>query len=315
MNKNIQKLLIGLSILLWIIIVYVVLELAVFKEQAWEPIVTYTVKNNPIVYDEENWLITIYSEDLSYGITIQDRNLWADSVWEIGNHYQWWNNHWNNFENHEEVLDVKIEYNETYDNNGYDWEEIRFIRGDLFDDSTNQDYWTDKQSYDNLRWGWDDSEGWWYNFDNHQTTNLSWRQWPCPKWFHVPSKWEWDILLQLRCESKSDCLEAIHNDSLFKYENEDIAQYISKFWIKVSSGTALWFIEDFKLPLWRPADKIYWYSMFPTEWEFASFWQYWTSTPNPQSHTAYSIRIFDDSILSSMKSERWMWFNIRCFKD
>jgi len=55
--------------------------------------------NKFIVPDTGNGTITVYSQDYSYWITIQDKNLWASEVWtwesSYWDFYQWWNNHGN----------------------------------------------------------------------------------------------------------------------------------------------------------------------------------------------------------------------------
>ena len=53
----------------------------------------YTEDFNPhIIHNEEEWIITIYTWDYSYWITIQDKNLWAAKVWYNWNYYKWWYN-------------------------------------------------------------------------------------------------------------------------------------------------------------------------------------------------------------------------------
>ena len=87
-----------------------------------------TYANDFIVPDTENGTITVYSQDKSYWITIQDKNLWAENVWDYGYYYQWWNNHgnpaWTNAWTLNELLDANV--NERV-NKWYSGENDKFI--------------------------------------------------------------------------------------------------------------------------------------------------------------------------------------------
>ena len=60
---------------------------------------TFAQEKDWIEYNSDEWTITVYSG--SYGIVIQDRNLWATMTWgwknapteSYWNYYQWWNNY------------------------------------------------------------------------------------------------------------------------------------------------------------------------------------------------------------------------------
>ena len=115
---------------------------------------------NPyIIHDEENWIITIYTWDFSYGITFQDKNLWANKVWDFWEYYKWWYNY----------PIILAEHDYTMYGNQNSW-------------------W----------WGSDNKDNnYWYDKINHRVTNASGRRWPCPEWYHVPSRWEWEELVKI----------------------------------------------------------------------------------------------------------------------
>ena len=128
---------------------------------------TASSQENPyIIYDEENWLITVYSQDLSYWITLQDKNLGATSVGQYWNYYQWWNNEPIDPNNHNDISTSMSAW----------W------------------WWSDNYSQTNIiRW---------YDTVNHIAINVENRKWPCPSWYHVPSQWEFSELIRLYANAK-----------------------------------------------------------------------------------------------------------------
>ena len=135
--------------------------------------------NKLIVHDTTGWTITVYTWDFSYGISFQDKNLWASTPWT------WTESYW--------------KYYKWWKNTEYDWR---------------PDY--SYVSNHDARWGWDDNQTendrivQWYDTKEHKATNLTWRQWPCPEWYHVPSAWEWYELMKLRCNANSGiCTSAV----------------------------------------------------------------------------------------------------------
>ena len=136
-------------------------------------------------------------------ITLMDRNMWASIKWERGNlstgsygfKYQWWNNHWfadgcwtNNCSDVVTTFatTTKARWNNAYNNKWYN--------GNIFIKTT-PDYWSNGNVNDGLRWwsGDDVSNLRWWSWMT--TENVKNRQWPCPEWYHVPSIWEWNVLL------------------------------------------------------------------------------------------------------------------------
>ena len=137
--------------------------------------------------------------------TIMDRNLWASvawttcdtttNMWACGYLYQRWNNYGFPISaNASSILtNDGLTWDNSYNNNGY--VSKSFINGGIFD----YDVWSDRTHHD---WVW-----WWANDVNYASIkNSNWlywddgwdrnlRQWPCPEWWHVPSAWEWSMLV------------------------------------------------------------------------------------------------------------------------
>jgi len=124
------------------------------------------------VYGED---ITLYSPDNSYRITLQDKDLWAEWIWEIGDYYQYGNNEPRD-ETDEEVKNRWANYDS--DTHKYAW------------------WWQDE----NVAIFYDGFLG--YDTWNHIPLNEEKRQWPCLKGYHIPWAWEWNELVKIRCERR-----------------------------------------------------------------------------------------------------------------
>jgi len=150
------------------------------------------------IYDEDAGVFRVYSENFENFVVVSDRNLWAEEVGENWYIYQWWNNHW--FSNEIELTQELAIRNNKFNDAWYNlWN--KFII------KTNGDYWSYWLHYDWL-WWWMDDGGenmWWMNLIKwNELMNVDqsydvydvdiFRQWPCPKWFHVPSYWDWQEL-------------------------------------------------------------------------------------------------------------------------
>ena len=177
-------------------------------------------------------------------ITMMDRNLWATKAgtwcsatdtWACGYHYQRWNNYWfapnfnsnGTFPNGETATT-----NETVDTTWYwPW---NFYSGNIFRKITSSPYDWSTTRNDNLRWWAEDSESNNRRYDetNNVVYNVTWRQWPCPDWYHVPSIWELNTVLKYWAEENGIELEG---NSDLKYNWE-----LNWSWYK--------FQEDFKIP-------------------------------------------------------------------
>ena len=238
---------------------------------------TWYADNDMTVYAK--WLpfedLIITTGDLT--LTIMDRNLWAtasgtwcsstgmESCWY---HFQWWNNYgfeantWNkrDFPNNEHTTEYSHKratdwqwHTSTY----YNW---------IWITQNPRNTWA--QVNDNL---------WWWS----KTSNLDIdRQWPCPKWYHVPDNNERNFVLQL----------------LDIWED----------WIKLR--------ETLKLPF----SSMRYYSDYYF-WKCWSFWYYWSSSPYPSyNYSAYSIYFDWNSsrwVRINRTNNRSDWNSVRCFKN
>ena len=162
---------------------------------------SFAQENNRIEYSGSD--IIVYSPDGSYGIVIQDRNLWATmtwywwkttaATWSYGYHYQRWNNHW--FEMCYTTYCTSFPWGETTSSSQVDassyWPETAngYYSNNVF--ITIQDDWSNPHNDNLWWWEWDNESNWYGLTSNNPITG---RQWPCPDWYHVPSAWEWNEL-------------------------------------------------------------------------------------------------------------------------
>ncbi len=290
----------------------------------WTLVIWVANANNEfIVHDTIIWTITVYSQDKSYWITIQDKNLWASVVWtwesSYWDFYQWWNNHgnpaWTNTWTLNELLEANV--NERV-NKWYSGENDKFIifnnwnkntrdyRSGVYFDSVTDNSYTWESAYNNLWWGENDNDDndativKWYDTSGHVATNVDNRQWPCPEGYHVPSAWEWQELMMLRCNANSG---TCNNTAIREYQR---ANYLSK------SGIWTAFSNDLELPL----------AGFRSYDDGAIYVQgygvrYWSSSPcggsNPES--AWALYFSFDSINPSYSYYRAFGHSLRCFKN
>ena len=200
--------------------------------------------------------------------TIMDRNLWAESVaegifydsnmWQEDNSklwflYQWWNNYWFNFG------DSKYPNNYYYNN-------VFNIRNQRWDAENNNNLW------------------WWIN---PLSVDLD-KKWPCPLWYHVPTKDEW-----------------IKVYNLFNIEKSNNDYYCS--WVYDKSWKC--FANKLKLPY-------AWYAQ-SYDWMLSQVWytaRYWSSTPYV-SDMSYYVLLNDDTLREQNSQSINEWISVRCFKD
>lgn len=122
--------------------------------------------------------------------------------------------------------------------------------------------------------GISDKNAWWWSGDIAANWFDSWnsrieRQWPCPSWWHIPSKWEWTNIIMARCHLESNNCE--DNNLNYRYNGNVIEFYLSGVW--------LWsqFVDEFWL-IW--SNNLYPY--------------YWTSSP--ANYYFYSVENNNDYI-------------------
>jgi len=152
--------------------------------------------------------LTIHDSFSNKSITIMESNLWAkpkkDSYripWTIWNLYQWGNNYWFTEKQTETESRTPIKYKNYGPKNPYKSSKYTVLLYPAYNSPDywkydDTDYWENGAHYPNLRWGETDSKSNNRWLDNISSTATN-RQWPCPKWFHIPSKWEWDELLDI----------------------------------------------------------------------------------------------------------------------
>ena len=267
----------------------------------WFSAFTIYAQENPyIVYNEWSWLITIYATDFSYGITLQDKNLWAENVWDYWYYYQWGNNNWKL--RNSGFTGVWLIRKDSYDNHWYDWEILDFIdsQGDNFE------IWDGDAIHDNVWWGWNDNDTSdanvveWFNIVNHEVTNVEWRQWPCDTWYHVPSAWEWIELVKLYFLSidRIDIFQDFLADAYGDYTHIEYLDFITN--MKLSHA------GSFDIQGSGPSQ--------PYE---GLYWEYWTSSPNYFS--IFDISSYVNSYFNGSLVIRWRDHSaacsLRCFKN
>ena len=147
-------------------------------------------------------VITICEEgNTSKCITLMDRNLWASTnditnTGSYGNYYQRWNNHpfayWELSAIAQNATTDRASWDISYSNYWYNWSITSFMKWST-------DYWENNAHYDDLWWWSGDgvNNNRWYNTGIMQAINETWRQWPCPENYHVPSRWEWNTFMNL----------------------------------------------------------------------------------------------------------------------
>jgi len=126
-----------------------------FKDSFETPTSSWTVVNGTlwnawIFWNQSEWLISITS-DWATGYTIQDKNLWATTVYSewatlseanCGKYYQWWNNYW-----FARTWSVTTSWTKVNAQNYWPW---NYYSSSTFITASNSD-WSSVQN-DNLRW-------------------------------------------------------------------------------------------------------------------------------------------------------------------
>lgn len=272
---------------------------------------------NPIHYDTVDGIDTITIcnvNDSNACITIMDRNLWATTNDitnrnSYGNHYQWWNNHWFSigcwtFWCSDAITSSsktnKLTRNNIYDNHWYDWWITSFIKW-------SSDYWDGYKHYNWLRWWADDnqSNGYWYDIKNNVAINVTWRQWPCPEWYHVPSIWERSKLLEYRASNYE-----LKWNKLILNDEKGLKIFNSEIWNsqKTVADMAWLFQKDFKIPF---AGFRYGGDAVMLAIDYDSY--FLSSSPNGAD--AYYFVLDLEGMGASYYDERVSGLSLRCFKN
>lgn len=221
------------------------------------PITTAWIYRNP-----KDWIISM-SSDWSTRYTIADKNLWATEVynnWDTlsqancWNFYQRWNNYWFPFTWAVNKSSTKVSAS---------W------------------YWPwnyfSSDTFIMVSWTWDSSNNYNLRWYNGSVTN---RQWPCPTWFHIPTQWEWQNILNVWT-------------SLWRW----------------SSSSWNWVKTYLKMPF-------AWYLAY-NSWTQNNTWYsigYWTSVWHKNNYS-YSCSISSNWFTYNNSAYAAWWFNIRPFKN
>ena len=273
---------------------------------------TYAIDNEHIIHNTASWTITVYSQNYSYWITIQDKNLWAKNIGDYWDFFQRWNNNWNSWDS---IISTDLLVrNSGYDNKGYVGVNNWFIllwNGNNYT-NTNYDIWADNKLHDNLWWGWSDNEEQqnivkWYDKINHVAINVNNRQWPCEEWYHVPSAWEWQELMMLRCNTNPDiCSRSVIGTISTQNGEYEWANYLS------NNGIWTAFSSDLLLPF--AGDRIYYDG---TVYDQDNYAFYWSSSPRGGFYLedAWLLILSHDDIDPSFNRNRALGQSIRCFKN
>ena len=239
--------------------------------------------------------ITIEDPNGTWFLIIMDRNLWATTTWIWENppstsywyFYQWWNN---------------------YGFGGQELDKIKMssMRVDA------SDYWPDNPYYSdtfvkwardwssvlnlNLWWWWTDDikNERWYKSSNLYTD----RQWPCPEWYHVPSAWEWSMLLKYRGDT---------------YASWKIVQLANKFYYLEDKELVKQFINYFNIPFAWSRD----YLQGDISWKGSRTWASFRSSSPKSSGPQLAWQMGVESSHISPNSNNFNAFgaSVRCFKD
>lgn len=265
-----------------------------------------------LVHDTDAWTITVYSG--SYGIVIQDKNLWATVVWgwknapaeSYWNYYQWWNNY--GFPSDSSAIiskiSTKVDASSYWPGNPYSSSTFVKANGD----------WN-SVSNDNLRWWeWDDeTNGWGLTSDNPITG----RQWPCPAWYHIPSIWERNELTMIWYNNRYNGDLTI-DDLLYLQDTATLED--EPILTGENAPLSIAFSEDLLVPYstyrWYDDWTVETYSAWLEAWLRSSspynadaFWHYLlrTTRGNPKE------RYFE--VAPSYDLYRAYGLSVRCFKD
>ena len=153
---------------------------------------TWHVTNDIIVYakwlpfNESNFNINWVE------LITMDRNLWATKwwttcssidTWACGDHFQWWNNYWFKFNENNESSFLNNEKYTTEQLKDWEWHTSTYYNGIFI--------YKESSRMDSAITG---KNTWWWSL---QSNSDDLKQWPCPKWYHVPDFWEWAKLKTL----------------------------------------------------------------------------------------------------------------------
>jgi len=217
--------------------------------------------------NQAEWLISITNTDWTTWYTIQDKNLWATTVYNdgdtlsevnCGKYYQWGNNYWFARTWSVTTSSTKVDASSYWPWNYYS--SNTFI--------TWYDDWSNVHN-DNLRW-WVSQWSWTKSVEvkniyiGEYVPDFATR-WPAPKWFHVPSKDDWVGLV--------DIMTALWYSWSSSYQSYSTYLHLPGNWFRNYTDASIYSIDS----AW-----IYWSSTAYTSNEYWYCFHMTTSSPNPQ---------------------------------
>lgn len=157
----------------------------VVPDNTWTQYVWTSISTGWIYWNADDWLVSI-SSDWSNWITIKDKNEWATELClylEYFDQTQWWNfyQRWNNY---------WFKYWYPHGSVSYD-NAIAQISKNV---SSYAPSWYSSSDFDeSLVWISPSCPDIWWDITN---TNEA-RKWPCPTWYHIPSKGEFENVISI----------------------------------------------------------------------------------------------------------------------
>ena len=227
--------------------------------------------------------------------TIMDRNLWAEDVAEwifypsnwhednskLWHYYQWWNNYW--FSNEGTIANSWFELVINPNHQTSPWWPWNYYYDDKFIKRSSSPYRWDSEKNLNL---W-----WWQNSSNSDID----KQWPCPEWYHVPDKWEWQLVIKLFNREKAS------NTNYCTWDNSEYQKCIA---------------AKLKLPF--AGERIYSSADLSRVWKVGTYWSssYDNSYSNYDSEYSWRFHMAENNRVEI----DYGWYRtyglpVRCFKN
>ena len=220
--------------------------------------------------------------------------------WEYWKHFQRWNNHWFEIGCRTNWCSDTVTnwatstlaiWSPDYNHVWYNW--ATFIK---WTSTSKYDYWSDNtpSNHNWLRWWENDTaeNNYWFDEANNVARNVANRRWPCEDWYHVPSIWEWNQVLEYWAEENGIELE---DDGGLKYNYTTL--------------DGLKFQEDFKIPFagsrYLDAAKVY---------NMGYNANLWSSSPNVGNDNARNFNLNPNEANANNNNNRANAFSLRCFK-
>ena len=240
--------------------------------------------DNPFTYKGlEYWTITLTAWDIS--ITMLDRNLWATAYmnepWANSGQWMW-------------------KYYQRWSTQ--EWDIAHSGR-------TSDDY-----SYDN-------EDDWWWAQDTYgngyyKQWRNSYRQWPCPEWYHIPSNNEWNMLFYIFEENINNRYSKTDDDKYITWGISDNFPWQGRTaW--TYAADAFEFFDAFKMPL--PWIKWQYNSEPSYLWIRAIYWSSNAYKNTYENKIAGDYFWFDYNEFQFFNTIGWFepaaWASVRCFQN